>query len=64
MRTIFAEHQEAGFRQATWDGRDQDGVGVGAGVYLYRLTATPRLTGDDGGAPGEYVEVRKLMLLK
>jgi hypothetical protein len=62
VRTVLAEIQEAGFRETTWDGRDEDGHVVGAGVYFYRLTALPTLNGDDGN--GEFVEVRKLMLLK
>ena len=60
VRTVFAERQEAGFRETRWDGRDEDGVIVGAGVYFYRLTAQP--LGATGGR--EFVEVRKLMLLK
>ena len=63
VRTVLAETQEAGFRETMWDGRDEDGHVVGAGVYLYRLSAHP-LGNDDRGAGGEFVEVRKLMLLK
>ena len=63
VRTIFSENQEAGFRETTWDGRDEDGVLVGAGVYFYRLTALPFLTGTSSEGR-EFIEVRKLMLLK
>ncbi len=64
VRTVLAERQEAGFRQATWDGRDERGVTVGAGVYLYRLTARPYQQDGSDVTPREFVEVRKLMLLK
>ena len=62
VRTVLAEIQDAGFHETTWDGRDEDGHIVGAGVYFYRLTALPKISGDGGS--GEFVEVRKLMLLK
>ena len=64
VRTILAENQELGFREITWDGRDEAGVLVGAGVYFYRLTALPLLTGESAGGQREFAEVRKLMLLK
>jgi hypothetical protein len=37
-----------------------DGSGLASGVYLYRLTA--RHT--DGGQAGEFVQTRKLLILK
>ena len=64
VRTVLAEIQQAGFRETTWDGRDEDGYVVGAGVYFYRLTALPMLDGNAGKLPAEFTEVRKLMLLK
>ncbi len=64
VRIVLAEIQQAGFRETTWDGRDEDGFVVGAGVYFYRLTALPMFGGDAGESPAEFTEVRKLMLLK
>lgn len=42
----------AGRHVLTWDGRDEEGRGVGSGVYLYRLRA------------GRFVGVRKMVWLK
>ncbi len=64
VRTILTERQEAGFREARWDGRDEDGVGVASGVYFYRLTASPSMEDGASSAQREFVEVRKLMLLQ
>ena len=44
--------QQAGFRSVQWDGTDSMDRAVSAGVYLYRIQA------------GEFVETRKLVLLK
>ncbi len=41
----------AGLHTATWNGRDADGKAVGAGIYLYRLTA------------GNLSKSRKMLLL-
>ncbi|MFO7650695.1 MAG: FlgD immunoglobulin-like domain containing protein, partial [bacterium] len=39
VRTLTSGPQPAGVHTATWDGTDQLGRNVGAGVYLVRLTA-------------------------
>jgi outer membrane protein assembly factor BamB/N-acetylneuraminic acid mutarotase len=53
IRTIVASDvYNVGYHTAIWDGRDQYGNPVPSGVYIYRLHA------------GEYVESRKLLLLK
>jgi len=44
--------QEAGFRSVQWDATDSMGRPVSAGVYLYQIQA------------GEFVETRKMVLLK
>lgn len=49
VRTLVHDVQDAGRHEARWDGTDQDGRGVAAGVYLCRLEAddvraTKRLT--------------------
>ena len=46
------EGQQAGMHTLTWDGTDQKGRPLSSGLYFYRLN-TP-----------DYVEVRKMMLLK
>lgn len=37
VRTLVDQYQPAGFYQVPWDGRDQRGAAVAAGVYLTRL---------------------------
>lgn len=49
---ISCEQQTAGAYEVTWDGRDEQGRDVASGAYLSRLAA------------GEYIETRKLMMLK
>ncbi|MRR10423.1 T9SS type A sorting domain-containing protein, partial [bacterium] len=39
VRTLARGAQPAGHHRASWDGRDEAGQAVSAGVYLYRLTA-------------------------
>jgi len=45
-------NQEAGFKSVQWDATDSMGRPVSAGVYLYQIQA------------GEFVETRKMVLLK
>jgi len=57
VRSFSLGWKEAGYyldkaRAAYWDGRNDAGEYVGSGVYFYRLSA------------GEFVSVRKLVLLK
>jgi hypothetical protein len=49
---LIGQKQPAGFHAVHWDGRDQKGVPVSSGVYLYRLTT------------GRFCEVRKAVLLR
>ncbi|MCB0292142.1 MAG: T9SS type A sorting domain-containing protein, partial [Calditrichaeota bacterium] len=41
-----------GYYQAVWNGRNDAGVAVGSGIYIYRFEA------------GDYRQVRKMILLK
>lgn len=52
VRTLLSGVQPAGTRTVSWDGRDDAGAALGAGVYLMRLTA------------GERVETRTVRLVK
>lgn len=49
--TLIDEERPAGFHRVQWDGTDRLGRGVGAGVYIYRLSM------------GDWNDARKLMLL-
>ncbi len=50
--------EEAGYRQIVWQGTDNSGRPVAAGIYLYRLVASPA----NGEEP--YMATRKMLLLK
>ena len=52
VRTLVDEFQAAGAYQVSWDSRDQRGVRVANGVYLYRLQA------------GAIAQVRKMIVLE
>ena len=52
IRTLFKGHEEAGFKSKVWDGTDDLGRPVSAGVYLYQIHA------------GEFNQTRKMLLLK
>ena len=52
VRTLVNEVRGYGAHEVTWDGRDDDGMAMGSGVYLYRLQA------------GKHTESKKMVLLK
>lgn len=52
VRTLVSGSQGVGYYNAVWDGRDDAGMAVASGVYIYRLTA------------GEFTQVHKMILMK
>ncbi|HXV12764.1 MAG TPA: PKD domain-containing protein [Candidatus Krumholzibacteria bacterium] len=52
IRTLLHEERAPGIYSVTWDGRDQNGVAVGSGVYFYSLRA------------GDFTSSRRMVLLK
>ena len=52
VATVADRAYEAGFHTVEWDGRTSGGQQVASGIYLYRIAA------------GDFVETRKMMLLK
>ena len=53
VRTLVDAEQTAGFYSVGWDGRDDSGVKMPSGVYIYRLEAGQ-----------QFVQIRKMILLK
>tara|TARA_B100000700_G_scaffold328572_1_gene446834 strand:- start:786 stop:2912 length:2127 start_codon:yes stop_codon:yes gene_type:complete len=52
IKTLVNQSQDTGNNIAVWDGTDDFGRTVSAGVYLYRITA------------GEFVQTQKMLFLK
>jgi hypothetical protein len=52
VRTLVDEHRPAGLFSVQWNGENDRGQSVASGVYFYRMRA------------GEFVETRKMLLLK
>ena len=52
--------QESGYKSVQWDATDHFGKLVSAGVYLYRIQVRQK----DGGQAGEFLQTRKMVLLK
>jgi photosystem II stability/assembly factor-like uncharacterized protein len=52
VRTLMASEKDAGLYRVAWDGHDDNGNKVTAGVYFYRLEA------------GEYKAMKKMVILR
>ena len=52
VRILAATTLAAGTHEVKWDGRNEQGVAVGNGIYIYRLQA------------GDFAQVRRMLLLK
>jgi hypothetical protein len=52
VKTLINQTQDAGYRSIIWDATNDYGKPVSAGIYLYQVQA------------GEYMEVRKMVLVK
>ena len=52
IRTLIDAQQPAASHTIRWDGKDNTGIAVSSGVYLYRLTA------------GRFCETRKMVLIR
>ena len=44
IRTLTNENYSQGFHKVIWNGRNDQGIGVASGVYIYRLKAGNRIT--------------------
>ncbi|UCC41785.1 MAG: T9SS type A sorting domain-containing protein [Candidatus Aminicenantes bacterium] len=52
IATLVNEHQTAGSKVVSWNGKDSVGNDVASGVYFYRINA------------GDFVEMKKMILLR
>jgi hypothetical protein len=52
VRSLFNGDVRQGTYAARWDGRDNSGIAVSSGTYIYRMSS------------GSFVETRKMMLMK
>jgi len=52
VRTLLNTQQQAGYKSVVWDGRDDLGLKVSSGIFMYRLRA------------GDLVQTKKMILLK
>jgi len=52
VRTLVNENQTASYKKVVWDGRNDMGETVGAGLYIYKLTA------------GSFTKIHKMNLIK
>ena len=52
LKTIAEGMKDGGDHSVIWDGTDENGIPAATGVYMYRLKA------------GDYIETRKMLLLK
>jgi len=52
VRTLVSGFENAGFKTVQWQGRNDFGRSVGAGVYIYQIQA------------GDFLQTRKMILLK
>ncbi len=53
VRTLVNEHQNAGFKEIMWDGKNNQGSAVPSGIYMYRLVAGSK-----------FVKANKMTLMK
>jgi hypothetical protein len=40
VKTIVNEEKETGYHSVVWDGKDEHGISVESGIYIYRLTTS------------------------
>jgi len=52
VRSLVDEFQESGYRNVRWDGKDDRGIRVSSGLYMYKIIA------------GDFTSSRKCLLMK
>ena len=56
VRTLVDKHQEPGYYEARWDGKDGQGKDVASGVYFYKIKAS--------GPERNFIKTMKLLILR
>lgn len=59
VKTLVDNQIAPGTYRATWDGRDDNGLGVASGVYLYRIVAK-----NSSGSGQDFVLTKKMIMMK
>ncbi|MDI6804791.1 MAG: M4 family metallopeptidase [Bacteroidota bacterium] len=57
--TLVDNNQQPGTYEATWNGKNDDGVNVASGVYYYRIEVI-----DQFNSNNKHVEINKMLLIK
>jgi len=52
VRTLVSSNLEAGYHKVEWDGKNENGVKVASGVYIYQIHA------------GNFVQTKKMIMMK
>ncbi len=52
IRILVDQEQSAGYRSVVWDGRNNEGIEVNSGMYIFRITT------------GDYSDSRKMLMIK
>jgi hypothetical protein len=52
LRTLINAKQSAGYKNISWDGRNEKGIPVSSGTYIYMITS------------GDFVQLKKMHLIK
>lgn len=58
VKTLVSDNRQAGYFDVKWNGKDNKGIKVSSGTYIYRITANSEKSGK------EFVESKKMVLLK
>lgn len=58
IKTILYETEKAGFKNVVWDSKDEYGIPVPSGVYIYKLTAASNESGKS------FTKSNKMVLIK
>jgi hypothetical protein len=58
VKSLLNDSKEPGYFDVKWNGRDNKGMKISSGTYIYRITARSEKSGK------EFIESKKLVLLK